>query len=245
MIVAAHQPAYLPWLGYLAKIAACDLFVVMDDLQYEAQNFQNRNRVKLNHGAAWLTVPLEHGPQTQLICDKRIQNQASPREHWAHRHFQTLKIHYGKAPHWADYAAALEAIYARPWSSLLALDLHLTERLLGWFQIATPIVHASSLALSGQKTDRILAMCRRVGADVYLSGRGASTDYLDVTQLRAAGVDVAWQEFRHPRHPQRYPTLGFVSHLSAIDLLLNCGPDSPRILREAMGAEPALVAAVR
>ena len=40
MIVAAHQPHYLPWIGYLAKVAAADLFVVMDDLQYEAQNFQ-------------------------------------------------------------------------------------------------------------------------------------------------------------------------------------------------------------
>ena len=55
MIVAAHQPHFLPWLGYLAKVAAADVFVVMDDLQYEAQNFQNRNRLKLNNGAQWLT----------------------------------------------------------------------------------------------------------------------------------------------------------------------------------------------
>ena len=61
MMVAAHQPAYLPWLGYLAKIAAADLFVVMDDLQYEAQNFQNRNRIKTGTGPAWITVPVERG----------------------------------------------------------------------------------------------------------------------------------------------------------------------------------------
>ncbi|MBV8758449.1 MAG: WbqC family protein, partial [Deltaproteobacteria bacterium] len=91
MIVAAHQPAYLPWLGYLDKMAKADVFVVMDDLQYEAQNFQNRNRIKLNNGAAWLTVPLEKGPQSQRICDKSISNAGSPKEHWQRRSWETLK----------------------------------------------------------------------------------------------------------------------------------------------------------
>ena len=75
MIVAAHQPAYLPWLGYLDKLAKADMFVVMDDLQYEAQNFQNRNRLKLNHGPAWITVPLERGAQTDRVIDKRNEEE--------------------------------------------------------------------------------------------------------------------------------------------------------------------------
>ena len=61
MILAAHQPHYLPWLGYLDKVAKADLFVVMDDLQYEAQNFQNRQRLKLADGARWVHVPLLRG----------------------------------------------------------------------------------------------------------------------------------------------------------------------------------------
>ncbi len=74
MIVAAHQPSYLPWLGYLDKLAKADLFVVMDDLQYEAQNFHNRNRIKLADGPHWLTVPLIRGAQTDRVIDKRIDN---------------------------------------------------------------------------------------------------------------------------------------------------------------------------
>ena len=77
MILAAHQPAYLPWLGYLDKMAKADVFVVMDDLQYETQNYQNRQRVKINCGATWLTVPLKRGAQTDTILDKRIDNGAS------------------------------------------------------------------------------------------------------------------------------------------------------------------------
>ena len=98
MILAAHQPSYLPWLGYLDKMAKADVFVVMDDLQYEKDNFQNRNRVKLNNGAGWLTVPLDRGSQLDRICDKRIQNGGNPKEHWQRKTWVTLETHYGRAP---------------------------------------------------------------------------------------------------------------------------------------------------
>ena len=107
MIVAAHQPSYLPWLGYLDKLARCDVFVVMDDLQYEAQNFQNRNRIKLDTGAAWVTVPLERGAQTDRVIDKRICNAGNPREHWQRKTWRQLQIHYGRAPCFAISSATL------------------------------------------------------------------------------------------------------------------------------------------
>ena len=98
MIVAAHQPHFIPWLGYLDKLAKADLFVVMDDLQYEAQNFQNRQRLKLAGGAHWLTVPLVRGTQADRICDKRIDNSGSDRQHWQHRIWRTLEINYSRSP---------------------------------------------------------------------------------------------------------------------------------------------------
>ena len=135
MIVAAHQPHYLPWLGYLAKVAAADLFVVMDDLQYEAQNFQNRNRLKLNHGPQWMVVPLERGPQEERICDKRIVNRGSPKEHWQRKTWHTLRIHYGSTPFWKLYEPDLEEIYTRPWERLVELQLQLLRMHLRWFEI--------------------------------------------------------------------------------------------------------------
>jgi len=236
MIVAAHQPHYLPWLGYLAKVIACDLFVVMDDLQYEAQNFQNRNRLKLNHGPAWLTVPLVRGPQHERICDKLISNAGSAKEHWQRRTFETLRVHYRSAPYWSRYEAELADVYTRPWTRLVDLDLHMLKLHLDWFEIRKPVLLSSSLGLTGQKTDRLQSLCRAVGADVYLSGSGGSRGYLDEAQLARAGVRVAWQSFRHPVYAQRHPELGFVSHLGALDLLLNCGPESARILRDSMDA---------
>jgi hypothetical protein len=237
VIVAAHQPHLLPWLGYLDKLAKSDLFVVMDDLQFEKENFQNRNRLKLNNGPHWLTVPLLRGKQTDRICDKRIDNAGrGGRHHWQHRMWRTLEVHYRRTPHWERYAPALEDVFDRRWDLLVELDLHMLELARNWLRITVPIVRASSLGsdgLSGQKTERILAMCRAVGARTYLTGRGGSVGYLDTDAFARAGVGLLWQRFHHPHYPQRYPGLGFSSHLGFLDLLLNCGPDAPAILWQA------------
>lgn len=232
-IVSAHQPHYLPWLGYLDKVAKADVFVVMDDLQYEAQNFQNRNRLKLNHGPAWMSVPLLAGKQTERICDRRIDNTGfGGRHHWQRRTWRTLEIHYGHAPHFATYAPALEAVFTRRWDFLLELDLHMLELARNWLRITTPILRASSLELRGAKTERILDFCQRLDAKVYLTGKGGSATYLDTALLARHGITTMWQHFEHPQYPQRYPGRGFVSHLGFLDLVLNCGPSSALVLAD-------------
>ena len=233
MIVAAHQPHYLPWIGYLAKIARADLFVVMDDLQFEARNFQNRQRLKLAQGAAWLTVPLGRGGQTERLLDKRIAPATHPTHHWQHRHWATLLTHYRRAPHFARYAEPLRAVYTRPWTTLVELDLHMLALALEWLDIRTPILRSSQLGLVGRRTARLVDLCTKLGARAYLAGVGGSTTYLDVAQLRDAGIDLRWQQFTHPVYPQRYPECGFASHLGFLDLLFNCGPGSREILLAA------------
>ena len=111
--IATHRVAPLNdlfvWLGYLDKMAKADVFVVMDDLQYEAQNFQNRNRIKLNHGPCWLTVPLLRGAQTDRILDKRIDNTGRGDDHGA------LRAGAG--------AAAAGIAGAPPWPRVSQLEL--------------------------------------------------------------------------------------------------------------------------
>jgi WbqC-like protein family len=231
VIVAAHQPHYLPWLGYLDKLAKADRFVVMDDLQYEDQNFQNRQRLKLNDGPHWFTVPLVRGSQSDRIVDKKIDNTGlGSRHHWQRRTWRTLQVHYNRAAHFARYAQDLEIIYTRRWDHLIDLQLHTLELAKAWFEIETPIVRATTLGLTGAKTDRILDFCEKTGSKIYLTGAGGSQGYLDTDKLAAAGVSTMWQRFTHPQYPQRYPSCGFVSHLAFLDLVLNCGPESTAVI---------------
>lgn len=233
MIVAAHQPSYLPWLGYFDKLAKADLFVIMDHLQFEAQNFQNRNRIKLNTGPAWVTVPLERGSQTDTILDKKIQNTSSPKEHWQRRTWLTIENNYRRAPYFEMYAEELKDVYTRPWEKLIDLDMHMLQLACKWLGIHRPIIRSSTLELEGQKTDMLIDMCRKVNADAYLTGSGGSQDYLDAEKMGRHGIGVHWQQFEHPTYPQRYAHLGFVPNLAFLDLLLNCGPDSRNILFES------------
>ena len=233
MIVAAHQPSYLPWLGYFDKLAKADLFVIMDHLQFEAQNFQNRNRIKLNTGPAWVTVPVERGSQTDTILDKKIQNTSSPKEHWQRRTWLTIENNYRRAPYFETYADELKDVYTRPWDKLIDLDMHMLQLACKWLGIHRPIIRSSTLELEGQKTDMLIDLCRKVNADAYLTGSGGSQDYLDAEKMGRHGLGVHWQQFEHPTYPQRYAHLGFVPNLGFLDLLLNCGPDSRNILFES------------
>jgi len=223
MIVAAHQPHFLPWLGYLDKVRRADCFVVMDDLQYEAQNFQNRQRVKVAIGARWLTVPLAHASQTATIRDREIDNSAYGRHSWQHKHWRTLELHYSRAPFFDRYAADLEEVFHRRWRFLIDLDLRLLELARSWLGITTPVILASSLGATGAKTERILAVCRKLGATKYLAGTGASLDYLDVKLLERCGIDVEWHRYDHPTYVQRYPEHGFLPRLGFLDYVLNTG----------------------
>src|SRR5438105_15772232 len=105
MILTAHQPVYLPWLGLFHKIALADLFVSYDQVQYLSYDWNNRNRVKTANGPVWLTVPvLRKGHLQKRICDLEI-SYARP---WAQKHWRTIREAYGRAPYFDCYAEFLE-----------------------------------------------------------------------------------------------------------------------------------------
>jgi hypothetical protein len=129
----------------------------------------------------------------------------------------TILTNYGRAPYFEDYAGDLHAVYAREWETLLELDCHMLSLARKWLDIETPIVKASQLSLEGSKTDRLIDMCRKVGARCYLTGSGGSTGYLDAEKIGRSGIGVIWQEFVHPVYPQRHGKRGFASHLGFLD----------------------------
>ena len=215
MIVAAHQPHYLPWLGYLDKVATADLFVVMDDLQYEAQNFQNRNRMKLNHGPQWLTVPLERGPQ-----DERIMRQAHRQSR--HRPRSTGSARPGTRCRSTTAGAVLEAA-TQPISRTLHAAVGSAAR-----SAAAPLAAAPALvrdlhagparlvagaARAEDRSDRSRSVspsaptstCRAAAARAAISTSSS---------WRAPASASIWQQFVHPIYPQRYPSLGFKPKLA-------------------------------
>jgi len=232
MIVAIHQPHYLPWLGYLHRMAQVDLFILLDHVQFERRNRQNRNQIRLDGAPFWLTVPVLQRSQKECIAEKRIDN-SGPRP-WGPIHFSTLRHAYREAPHFRAYADALRGLLEAPWDRLADLNRAMLEFLRDAFDIRTPLALSSELAVEGAKAELILNLCRAAGADTLLAGFGGSRSYLDVEVFREAGVRVQWHAFEHPVYRQCGPQ-PFTPGLASIDLLFNCGPQSRAILTPAAG----------
>lgn len=226
--VAIHQPHYLPWLGYLAKLDRSDAFVYLDTVQFEKNGWQNRNRIKTPQGTQWLTVPVRHR-FGQRIAEVEIGDT----EGWRRKHRQALATHYGSARHFASVWPALEGLFAAPWERLADVAVASTECLARLLGIERPTVRASALGpLPAEPTDRLVAICRMLDADTYLAGANGPA-YMAMDRFPRAGITVLVQEYRHPEYPQRYGP--FVPNLAAVDLLCNVGPESLGVFRQGAG----------
>ena len=238
MIVAIHQPHFLPWLGYLHRMAQVDLFVLLDHVQFERRNYQNRTMIRMNGEPRWLTVPVLQRSQKERILDKEVDNRPDGSKAWGASHSATLRHAYGRAPFFAEYAGAFEALFARPWQRLVDLDQASLDLLREAFGIRTALARSSELAVEGARGDLILSICRAVGARTLLAGLGGSRGYLDTQAFARAGIEIRYHDFVHPEYPQ-CGAAPFSRGLSAIDLLFNAGPAS----RELLLGRPAIARA--
>ena len=224
MKVAIHQPHYLPWLGYVAKWAAADVFVLLDTVQYEKNGWQNRNRLKTQHGPRWLTVPVRARFGT-VIRDVPVDD-AQP---WPRRHLATIEQAYARSPYLAHHRDALHELYGRKWTHLGALASASAEWLVRRLGVRTPVRLASELgATSSDPTARLVEVCRAVGGTTYLSGPDG-VKYVDRATFAAAGLTVLQQRYEHPEYRQAHGP--FVPFLSALDILLMHGDHALSLLR--------------
>jgi hypothetical protein len=228
MIVAIHQPHFIPWLGYLHRVLQADLFVILDHVQFERRNYQTRSQIRLDGEARWLTVPVEQHSQKERILDKRVDNRDADRP-WGRTHFATLRHAYREAGFFGSYAPTLKALFEAPWERLVDLDAAMLAFLKDAFSIRTRIVKSSELDVEGAKSELILNLCRAVKADALLAGLGGSRGYLDQEAFARHGIEIRQHEFHHPVYRQCGPA-PFLAGLASVDLLFNAGPQSRAIL---------------
>lgn len=222
--VVVLQPGYLPWLGFFDQLRRSDVFVYYDDVQYNKHGWRNRNRIKTQSGPLWLTVPVRH---SGLGFPRIIDIEIDARSPWARKHVQSIRQAYARAPYLPRYAPELEEMLERRWARLVDLDIAVAGMMARWLGISRPIMRSSELGITGERSERLVAICRRFGAKTYLSGDVAQ-DYLDTELFLRNGIHVEWQRFTHPVYPQLHGA--FEPYMSAIDLILNCGDDSLPVL---------------
>jgi hypothetical protein len=224
MILTAHQPVYLPWLGLFHKVLLSDTYCIFDIAQYQTKDFVNRNKIKSSNGSHWLTVPVESkNHYEKRICDVKIINNG-----WNKKNFKSIVLAYSKTKYYKDYIDGIEdVLIGKSFDFLTDLNTELFKLFLKYLDINVPILKASDYDFVGSKSDLVLDMCIKLEAKSYIFG-ALGKDYADVTSFKNKGIEVFFQDYNHPVYNQQFKE--FEPYMSVLDLLFNEGNQSREII---------------
>jgi len=221
MKVAIHQPNFLPWLGYFNKIKESDLFVFLDDVQFErGKTFTSRSKIIANNQELWLTIPTKNKSELKNINEIEVDNPLL----WKKKHLKTIEMNFKKSVYFNSVYSLIEQVYMQDSTLLIDYNIPLITSIANSLNLETKFINSSSLQESHDKQawEKILSILKETNTKTYISGSGeGSKRYVNQSDLTANGINLKWQEFNHPTYPQLHGE--FISHLSIIDALFNVG----------------------
>ena len=221
MMLAAHQPHYLPWLGYIDKFRKADVFVLLDTVSYVKGGWQNRNKILTKRGPEWLTIPVK------AKLGMSINEVYPARANWQKEHLKIIRQTYAKTlggnEGWLEhlYGISSEPVldifkHYEGWS-LAEINLYMLYYWKRYFEIDTKIVLLSHTPVTSTGTQRLVDLCRYLQADRYLAGSGAEA-YIEPELFRE--IQLVKQNFTHPEYSQTWSRGEFVPGMGCVDFLL-------------------------
>jgi hypothetical protein len=218
MILTAHQPTYLPWLGTFHKILSADMFCFFDIAQYQKKEWDNRNKIYTHNGEIMLSVPTKSKNHLdKTIGEIEINNETN----WAEKQYKSILLNYKKHPLFEEHNSFLKSMYLyEKWDKLADLNIYFYKYIFSLLSIDIPIVRAKDYDFQGQKSDLVLDMCKKLGASTYIFG-GEGENYADKESFKNEHINLIFQNYNHPVYKQYKNKNGFISHLSMLDLIMN------------------------
>jgi hypothetical protein len=223
--VAILQSNYIPWKGYFDIIGAVDEFVIYDTVQYTKNDWRNRNKIKTPDGLQWVTIPVHHH-LAQTIEGTKVSD---PR--WAKRHWSSLVANYARAAFFPDCEDLFRHLYGDLASeeSLSAINRRFISEICGILGINTRITSSRKYPLAGNPTERLVGICRALGASEYLSGPSAR-DYIDEARFDEASIRLSYMDYSgYPEYRQLFGP--FRHDVTILDLIFNEGPDATGFMK--------------
>jgi hypothetical protein len=226
MIIAVHQPNYLPYLGFFDKMMKSDIFVIYDDAQFSKEDFHHRNKIRICQGWKWLTVPVykKRIPISEILIKNELKTWKGA--NWNDTHFKDIRDNYKNTPFYKCYESEIEKIYNMRFNKLADLNISIILFLKKAFDIETKIEYSSDLVKSekvnskSRSSEKLLEIVEATGGNVYLSGP-KGRNYLNYSLFKKKEIKIEFQDFKHPLYKQYYE--GFEPNMAAIDALFNIG----------------------
>lgn len=225
VVVAIHQPNLLPWLGYFDKVARCDVFVLLDTVQFSRGSRTNRVQLLANGEPVWLTAPIRRSAHAEPpIRELRIDDS----RRWRPKALRTLRESYGSLPGYAETSELVEPLVLDPTDELAALNERAIRAIASALGLdRARIVRASDLHVVGSGSELLAGLVEAVGGTIYLSGDGAG-GYFEAAPFARQGIEVRFQRFEHPEYPQR--SSAPVHGLSIVDAMMSLGVEGVKRL---------------
>lgn len=222
MICSIHQPDFLPYLGYFYKMSQSDVFVFLNDAQYSKGDHHEYNEIVKPDGTrVSIKVPIQYHfpcPMTEV----KIKGQE-----WLLKLIDQIEKCYPETRGIErDTVYRLIRTITKTATSLAAMNLVINTVIARWFGINCTIHSSSTLGITTKSNQRLIDICKAVGADTYLSGTGARA-YLDEDMFRRNRIDVVYSDYEPVPYPQQVKG-EFVPNLSVIDFIMNNGYDFAR-----------------
>lgn len=216
MRIAIHQPEFMPWPGYFNKMASADLYVLLDNVQFTKNNFQNRNRFRYRNGESfWGTIPvLKAGHTSSTINDIQIDNTKL----WARKLWARLCDSYDRYEYFYQYKDLFEPLFHSKYDKVVDLNLDIISVFRDILKINVPLIRASSLSAKGKRSELLANIVSELGGDQYISGIGGKS-YIDLSPFEGANISVVFQNYV----PPDYLGENKVPNLSTFDMLMKVG----------------------
>ncbi len=221
--IAILQSNYLPWKGYFDLIGSVDEFVFYDDAQFTKNDWRNRNKIKTPKGLEWITVPVGSD------ISRKIRDVVISDSGWQKKHWGAFRANYGRAKYFEEVSEDFKSYYlSSKFGNLSDLNQALIKRICSYLGIRTKFTSSFEYIQTEGQNERLIAICKQAGAEIYVSGP-AARDYIDEDKFHAFDIDVHW--FSYEGYPEYTQLWGpFDHHVSIMDLLFNCGQDSPSFM---------------
>jgi len=217
MRVSIIQPNYIPWRGYFDFFKQSDVFVFYNDVMYTKNDWRNRNTIKTPDGLQWLTIPVNDNKRVSKGL--LINGATTLGSDWKERHLSSLELNYKNAPFIGEVLDIMEEGFMGDSYDLSEICISITQKILDYLGINCKTVRSSEIGYSNlSKTDRVVQICKELKATEYLSG-DAAKDYMEMEKF--GEIRVLWHRYKEKVYPQLWGD--FISKVSIVDLLANCG----------------------
>ena len=225
--ISISQPTYLPWSGYFNLIQRSDYFVFLDDVQFEKQSWQTRNRLRDRSGTTfWLTVPIQKDKLDTSLNEIFIAKNPA---NWRTKHLKSIYSSLSHADFFDVVSDMINHIYTQDIVNLVELNIFIIKQIAFALDIQTNFYRSSDLKMSGNREEKLINICSEFNASTFYSNVG-SKNYLDPAQplFNKNNIAIQYQNWDHPVYKQG--KLDFQSHLSILDMIAFLGVETTKNL---------------